>query len=174
MQIEAIYIAEEGSAPMDRADSVEAVAGRGLRGDRYFTGTGYYSPYDVCQVTFVAREAIDAIDERYGLDLSAGEHRRNVVTSGVDLDRLLDARFRVGGAVFEGTRPRPPCRHVEEVNQERYGTSGVAQALQGDRGGICADVVTTGRLRAGDAITDVEQLDRTDEIVERLREEAGE
>jgi MOSC domain-containing protein YiiM len=174
MQVEAIYIADEGSAPMGRVDGVEAVADRGLRGDRYFARTGYYSPYDVCQVTFVAREAIAAIDEEYGLDLSAGEHRRNVVTSGVDLDRLLDARFRIGGAVFEGTRPRPPCHHVEEVNRERHDTAGVARALQEGRGGICADVRTTGRIRAGDEITDVSQLDRTDEIVERLRNEAVE
>jgi len=72
MQVETVYIADEGSAPMERVDSVEAVADKGLRGDRYFTRTGYYSPYDVCQVTFVAREAIAAIEAEYGLDLSAG------------------------------------------------------------------------------------------------------
>jgi len=101
---------------MEPVDAVEAVAGRGLRGDRYFDGSGYYAPSDTCQVTLIASEAIADIDAEVGIDLSAGEHRRNVVTEGVDVHDLLDHRFRVG-----------------------------------------------------DPMTDVEPLDRTDEIVERLR-----
>jgi MOSC domain-containing protein YiiM len=160
-----LFVAENGSEPMEGVESVEAVADRGLRGDRYFAETGYYSPFDVCQVTLIASEAITEIDAAFDLDLSAGEHRRNVVTEGIDVHDLLDHRFRVGDAVLEGTRPRPPCVHVEEM----VGEDGVASALGEERGGICADVIETGEIRVGDPITDVEGLDRTDEIVERLR-----
>lgn len=160
-----LFVAENGSEPMRRVESVEAVANRGLRGDRYFAETGFYSPFDVCQVTLIASEAIAEIDATAGIDLSAGEHRRNVVTEGVDVHDLLEHRFRVGDAILQGTRPRPPCAHVEEV----VGEDGVASALGEGRGGVCADVVETGEIRVGDPITDVEPLDRTDEIVERLR-----
>jgi MOSC domain-containing protein YiiM len=160
-----LFIAENGSEPMKGVESVEAVTDRGLRGDRYFSETGYYSPFDVCQVTLIASEAIAEVNAATGIDLSAGEHRRNVVTDGVDVHDLLDHRFRVGNAVLEGTRPRPPCTHVEEM----VGEDGVASALGGGRGGICADVIETGEIRVGDSITAVESLDRTDEIVERLR-----
>jgi MOSC domain-containing protein YiiM len=160
-----LFVAENGSEPMKSVTSVEAVANRGLRGDRYFAETGYYSPFDVCQVTLIASEAIAEIDAAAGIDLSAGEHRRNVVTEGIDVHDLLDHRFQVGDATFEGTRPRPPCAHVEEV----VGEDGVATALGEGRGGVCADVVETGEIRVGDPITEVEPLDRTDEIVQRLR-----
>jgi MOSC domain-containing protein YiiM len=160
-----LFVAGAGSEPMEPVESVEAVAGRGLRGDRYFDGSGYYAPFDVCQVTLIASEAIAEIDAETGIDLSAGEHRRNVVTEGIDVHDLLDHRFRVGDAVLEGTRPRPPCAHVEEM----IGEDGAASALGDGRGGICADVIETGAIQVGDSVSDVEPLDRTDEIVERLR-----
>ena len=160
-----LFVAERGSEPMEAVASVQAVAGRGLRGDRYFDGSGYYAPFDTCQVTLIASEAIAEIDAAAGIDLSAGEHRRNVVTEGIDVHDLLDHRFRIGDAVLEGTRPRPPCAHVEEM----VGEDGVASALGDGRGGICADVVETGEIGTGDPIAEIEPLDRTDDIVERLR-----
>lgn len=148
--VDELYIADSAGEPMRAVEMVDAVAG-GLDGDRYQLGTGYYTPFDVCEVTLVADEALEAIREEAGIDLSGGEHRRNVVTHGVDLSELLDARFRVGDAVLEGTRPRPPCRHVEAV----AGLDGLMDALR-DRGGICASVVEPGSLGIGDAITYVE------------------
>jgi hypothetical protein len=38
-----IHIVSEASAPMQSIAEVRAFAGRGLEGDRYFTGTGFYS-----------------------------------------------------------------------------------------------------------------------------------
>lgn len=160
-----IFVTESGSEPMQSVDRIEAVADRGLRGDRYFNGTGYYSPYDVCQVTLIAGEAIEQINRDFGLDLTAGEHRRNVVTEGVDVHELLGHRFRVGEAVLEGTRPRPPCVHVEQIADKK----GVARALKDGRGGICADVIESGTIGVDDAISEIEAVDKTDSIVERLR-----
>jgi hypothetical protein len=148
--VAAIWTTLEERAPMESVERIEAVSG-GLADDRYERGTGYYTPFDVCEVTFVASEALDAIREEAGIDLSGGEHRRNVVTRGVDLSELLDARFRIGDAVFEGTRPRPPCRHVEET----AGLDGLMDALR-DRGGICADVVEPGEFGVDDAVEYVE------------------
>ncbi len=152
---------------MEGHGTIEAVEG-GLAGDRYLRGTGYYSPFDVCEVTFIEREAIDAIREETGIDLSDGRHRRNVVTSGVTLHDLLDTTFRVGEAEFRGTRPRPPCAHVEAVADEE----GVTRALSNRRGGICADVVTPGTVRVGDDVEIVEGTPREEgaRIAERLRD----
>ena len=146
-EVRQIWTAREDSAPMESVESIRAVEG-GLEGDRYLTGEGYYSPFDVCEVTFVAWEALTEIRESTGIDLTDGRHRRNVVLEGVDVHDLLDARFRVGEAVFEGTRPRPPCAHVEEVADEE----GVTRALAQGRGGICADVVEPGEFRVGDPV----------------------
>jgi MOSC domain-containing protein YiiM len=161
-----IFVADAGSEPMQSVDRVEAVEG-GLRGDRYCEGRGHYTPFDVCEVTLVAREDIAYIDEELGLSLAAGEHRRNLVTEGLDLHDLLDHRFRVGEATLSGTRPRPPCAHVEEL----AGREGVARALGDGRGGICAEVLDPGEIAVGAEVVDLGSTDRTDDIVARLRSE---
>jgi MOSC domain-containing protein YiiM len=167
-RVEAVFVAPEDSAPMERREAVDAVEG-GLAGDRYLTGKGYYSPFDVCEVTFVEAEAIDEIRDEFGIDLSDGRHRRNVVTRGLDLYDLLETTFRVGDVEFRGTRPRPPCAHVEAVADEE----GVMRALKERRGGICADVVTEGAIHLGDEIAVVEASPRDvgRSIVDRLRGE---
>ena len=165
-RVETIFTAWADSKPMERAESVEAIEG-GLAGDRYQTGKGYYSPFDVCEVTLIEAEAIDEIREEHGIDLSDGRHRRNVVTRGVDVHDLLGATFEIGGATLRGTRPRPPCVHVEVV----AGEDGVTRALSHGRGGICADVVEPGTISAGDEIVVTEADARTmgRKIVDRLR-----
>lgn len=165
-RVETIFVAPEGSAPMEELDAVEAVAG-GFEGDRYQKGTGYYSGFDECETTFIEREAIEEIREEFDIDLRDGRHRRNVVTSGVDVHDLLGATFRVGDAVFRGTRPRPPCAHVEQIAEEE----GVARALKNKRGGICANVEEPGTVRAGDEIELIEADSRGvgRKIVDRIR-----
>ncbi|WP_049998973.1 MOSC domain-containing protein [Halococcus sediminicola] len=153
--VETIYTTPEGSAPMETVEGIEAVERQGLRGDRYMKGTGYYSGMDECEVTLIESEAIEEIRDDYDIDLSDGRHRRNIVTRGVSVQDLLDQEFRIGEATFEGTRPRPPCAHVEQVADE----SGVARALKNHRGGICVSVVGGGELRVGD---ELEVLGETD------------
>lgn len=164
--VDALFTAPADGEPMQPHEAVEAVSG-GLRGDRYLLGTGHYAPFDVCEVTFVASEALDEIRRRYDIDLFDGRHRRNVVTGGVDLYDLLETTFSVGEATFRGTRPRPPCAHVERV----AGEEGVARALKQRRGGICADVVEGGTVRVGDDIAIVEASPRDvgRDIAARLR-----
>ena len=164
--VETIFTAPEGSAPMAEVNEIEAVSRQGLRGDRYMKGTGYYSGFDECEVTFIEREAISEIADEYGIDLSDGRHRRNVVTSGVSVHDLLGVEFRVGDVVFEGTRPRPPCVHVEQV----AGENGVSRALKNDRGGICASVVEGGVIEAGDEIEAVEAISDPDGLAEAIKD----
>lgn len=163
--VQRLWTAPAGGEPMETRESVTAVADGGLRGDRYFTGEGYYSPYDVCQVTFVDSGALAEIDEQYGIDLTDGQHRRNIVVD-ADVVDLLQARFRVGGAVFEGTRRRPPCAHVEQVASE----AGVAEALGNERGGICADVVEGGDVAVGDELVVEERYDEPEKLAAAIRE----
>ena len=71
------------------------------------------------------------------------------------------------GAVLRGTRPRPPCAHLEAV----AGEEGVARALRELRGGICAEVVDPGTVAVGDGIEVLEADPRSEgrRIAERLR-----
>lgn len=145
--VDSIYVTGEGSAAMERVDEVSTIQGCGIEGDRYCEGTGYWTAFgDVCEVTLISSEDLEHIEREIGISVGKGEHRRNIVTRGVSLEDLRGKRFRIGEAVLEYDRPRPPCRHVQELTEP-----GMTRALKG-RGGICARVVQAGRIRARDDI----------------------
>ena len=145
--VEGIYVTAEGSADMERVEEVQTVEGRGIEGDRYCEGTGFWTRYgDVCEVTLIEGEDLDYIQDDLGIGVKSGEHRRNIVTRGIKLKDLRRKTFRIGKAVLRYDRPRPPCRHVQDLSEP-----GMTRALR-NRGGICARVVTAGNIRAGDTI----------------------
>lgn len=168
MRLEEIYVTEAGGEPMERRESIEAIQG-GLKGDRYCTGRGHYSPFDVCEVTMVQAEAIETVERETGIDLSDGQHRRNLLVRGGDVHDLLNSQFKLGGAVLEGTRPRPPCRYIEQLNDEE----GLAKALGEGRGGICARVESPGRIAVGDEISDVEPTADFSGLIDDIRDRIG-
>lgn len=155
--VERVFVAKEGGAPMERVPSVEAVAGRGLRGDRYFHGTGTFVDwtdeadrppgYDV---TLIELEALEAIEREADISLNPGEHRRNIETRDVALNHLVGKRFRVGDAVCRGDRLCEPCSYLENRVAD-----GVQQALV-HRGGLRADVLEPGTIWPGDAVEPLE------------------
>jgi MOSC domain-containing protein YiiM len=129
---------------------VEAVAGGGLQGDRYFERVGFYSerPTDpgAREVTLIEAEALDALGRLHGLALGVDEHRRNLTTRGVKLLDLLGKQFRIGEVVLEGVKDCPPCEHLESLTGKP-----VIRGLVSS-GGLRARIVQGGTLRVGDTI----------------------
>ncbi|MBI4446526.1 MAG: MOSC domain-containing protein [Acidobacteria bacterium] len=146
-RVEDIFIAESGGAPMKRVAEIMAIADAGLEGDRYMQHTGYWSATDECQVTLIEKEALELIDRETNLHACNGEHRRNIVVAGLSLAEIVHCRFSIGEAVFEYDRPRPPCSYIQSITQP-----GMTRALSGGRGGICARVVKSGKIRVHDPI----------------------
>jgi len=145
--IEKIFITSKGGEPMQPLAEVEAVEGRGLRGDRYLARSGYWTSVDECEVTLISGEDLDEITSTTPLRVLNGEHRRNLVTRGIELMDLLGRRFQIGEAVLEYDRPRPPCTYIQSLT----GQQGLTKAL-GRRGGICVRVVKSGKIRVQDRI----------------------
>jgi MOSC domain-containing protein YiiM len=146
--VEGIFLAPEGGTQMQSVEVATALEGCGLEGDRYCAGTGHWSRFGrVCDVTFIAGEDLDDIERDTGVGVMNGEHRRNVVTRGINLNTLRRGqRFRVGEVVFEYRGTRSVCRYIERLTEP-----GMTQALKG-RGGICARVTESGTVRVGDKI----------------------
>jgi hypothetical protein len=146
-----IFIAPDSGEPMAARESVEAVAGRGLRGDRYFRETGLYDRReelpDGTDVTLIESEALAALDRDYDVTLDPADTRRNVLTAGVALNHLVDARFRVGEGVFEGVRLCEPCGYMESAANAEGAVEGLVH-----RGGLNANVVESGEIALGDPI----------------------
>src|SRR5262245_57275777 len=91
-RIVAIYVAPEEGKPMEERGEVQALAGRGLEGDRYAQLAGKFSrqaKYRKLAVTLVEREAIAAARADYGVELDEAETRRNLVTEGVPVNHLV-------------------------------------------------------------------------------------
>jgi MOSC domain-containing protein YiiM len=115
-RVEAIHIAPACSAPMVAVDRVRAIAGVGLDGDRYATMTGHWSddPRVDRDITLIEAEVIEDLAATDGIVLASGETRRNVTTRGIRLNELVGRRFRVGGALCEGTRLCEPCQYLTD------------------------------------------------------------
>lgn len=143
-----IHLAGAAGGAMRAVESVRAVAGRGLEGDRYFLGTGTYSNRSepAREITLIELEAVEALSREKGLVLAAGDSRRNVVTRNVALNHLVGRRFRVGSVVLEGIRLCEPCSHLEGLT-----TKGVMAGLI-HRGGLRARILEDGVLRVGDPV----------------------
>jgi len=143
-----LHLAAAAGMAMESRESVQAVAGRGLEGDRYFSGLGTYSkhPGTGRHVTLIEIEAIEALAREYRLEIAPGQSRRNIVTRGVALNHLVGREFSVGEARMRGTRLCEPCAHLEKLT--------VPGALRGltHRGGLRAEICAGGTIRAGDAI----------------------
>lgn len=141
-----IHVAADGGAPMRDAVEVRAVAGRGLEGDRYREGTGYYSdhPGPIREASLIEDETLETLERDHGMEVAPGETRRNVVTRGVPLNHLVGREFRVGEAVLEGVEP---CDHLVAVTDKR----GLLPNLI-HRGGLHARVAKSGRFRRGDTL----------------------
>ena len=144
----ALHFASTGAAIMQSRDQVQAVAGRGLEGDRYFLGLGTYSrnPGTGRHVTLVEIEAIEALKREYGVEIAPGQARRNIVTRDVALNHLVDREFVVGQARLRGMRLCEPCAHLERLT--------LPGALRGliHRGGLRAEILTNGTICVGDEI----------------------
>ena len=152
-----IHVASEASGQMKCITEVRAVPGRGLEGDRYFTGTGFYSKkssFGGREVTLIEIESVEALfrgvlnaeGERLGISLTAADTRRNIATSGVPLNHLIDREFHVGAVLMRGMRLCEPCKHLEDLTQH-----GVVSGLI-HRGGLRAQILTEGLICVGDAI----------------------
>jgi MOSC domain-containing protein YiiM len=145
-----IFLTEVAGAEMHECDQAQALAGRGLAGDRYAEGGGFWRLTDGCQVTLIHGEHLGRAERRLGRALNAGQHRRNLVVTGLhDLD-LKGKILQIGSALFEWHRPRPPCGYLDRV-----AGGGTAKAL-GRNAGFCLRVLQGGIIRRGDAVRVIE------------------
>ena len=143
-----LHIAPAAGQPMQTVPEARALPGRGLESDRYALGTGYYSgkPGEGGrELTLIEIEALDALPA-LGVKLGAAESRRNIATTGVPLNHLVGREFWVGTVKLRGTRLCEPCRYLDGLTQEG------AMAALIHRGGLRAQILTDGLIRAGDTV----------------------
>ena len=120
-------------------DTIEAVAGDGLVGDRNYGKTR--------QTTIVCSGELAAAAAELGLpEIAPGSTRRNLTVDVPRLPRRFGTQLRIGDVLFEIRRDCSPCL---AMNTEV--APGAEQALVG-RGGVSAHVLEGGTIRVGDPV----------------------
>jgi MOSC domain-containing protein YiiM len=134
MQVEAITIGpSEALAPVE---SVQAVAGQGLVGDRH--ATAGVRPGGA--LTLIEAEVLE------DAGLTGPQSRRQVVVRGVRLNDLVGKRFRVGDVECLGVELCEPCLHLQSLTRP-----GIIDELV-HRAGLNADILNDGTIAVGDPV----------------------
>ncbi len=134
MNVEAIVIGP--SDALGEVESASAVAGCGLEGDRHFLRE--QRPGGA--LTLIEAEVLEQVG------LTAAGSRRQVVVRGVSLNDLVGRRFRVGEVECLGVELCEPCRHLQSLTRPGI----IAELLH--RGGLNADVLSSGTIAVGDPV----------------------
>jgi MOSC domain-containing protein YiiM len=134
--VEGIHVAAAESQLPQPVEAVEVTAD-GVVGDRYG---------EARDLTLIEAEALEGLRADTGIEMSAAESRRQVLTRGIRLNDLVGQRFSVGGVECVGQELCEPCAHLQGLTQP-----GVLRGLV-HRGGLRADIVSGGRIAVGDAV----------------------
>jgi MOSC domain-containing protein YiiM len=148
-EVLAINVAAGKGEPMQSLTEAVLIEGKGIDGDRYAAGTGQFSGTrgEGRQVTLIEAEAVEAVAHETGIELLPEQTRRNIVTRDVPLNHLVGREFSVGEVVLRGVRLCEPCAYLGKLTDDE-----VRRSLL-HRGGLRADIVRGGTVRAGDRIT---------------------
>jgi hypothetical protein len=142
--VEQIWVAAGIDQPGRALEAVRAIPGVGLEGDRYTRGLGTFpSGRPGSSLTLIEAE----VCESFTPPLEPDEHRRNLVTRGIRLNGLVGSEFLIGRLRCRGIRLCEPC-----ATMQRYAERPILRPLV-HRGGLRADILETGEIRVGDAIT---------------------
>jgi MOSC domain-containing protein YiiM len=140
-RVDWIGVRPERKAPINKVNTVEAKAGRGLTGDRYNSKNGKR------QITLIQGEHLFAIGSMLGkTTMDPALLRRNIVISGINLLALKDKQFMLGDVLLEYTGLCHPCSAMEAT----LGAGGY-NAVRG-HGGITARILSDGVINIGDAV----------------------
>lgn len=152
-----IFVRSKPNEPVLEMDEVLAVPGKCLKEDYYFSGrtSKVHNPWR--ELTLIEKEALSAVEKEHKVSLNPGESRRNIITENVPLNHLVGKEFQVGEVTLKGMRLCEPCLHLKELTQKE-----VLPALI-HRGGLRAQLLTKGNIRAGDPVYTINS-DSTEEV----------
>ena len=136
-----VHPAKSGE-PLLTVEAVNLVEGKGIVED-----TRFFQRTPRRQVTLIEREQLAAHADALGIgEIAPGAARSNIETTGIDLQRLLGRRVRIGEVVLELYKPRTPCYKMDLIGY------GLRELMENGKQGVLAQVVKGGAIRVGDAV----------------------
>jgi MOSC domain-containing protein YiiM len=128
---------------------IEVEKDKGIVGNpRKFAKRDSKGEFSKRQVTLIEREQIAEHAAALGLEtIAAGRIRSNIETDGVNLINLIGKEIQIGDAILFFYEARTGCSQMDDLCQ------GLRELAKGNRLGVLAQVIHSGRIQVGDAIT---------------------
>lgn len=152
--VSSIEIAAEEGGALVSLDSVKAVAGQGLEGDRNFFDASSnpaeeHNPDK--EITLIEMECIEEFNRNYQMEYTSADIRRNIATRGIRLNDLNGREFRIGEVRLKGHRLCEPCNYLAGRTTPKI-LEGLAH-----KAGLRAEILEGGIIRVGDTIELIEE-----------------
>jgi len=138
-----IGISKNSGGIIENVESIEAVKGKGLNGDRKFKDDNNIKS----QLTLIEIENINYYNKISGSLIKPKDFRRNIVTEGVDLNNLVNKEFFIGKIKVKGHDLCRPCKYLENLlNQKNLVKPLMLKA------GLRCEILTSGQISVNNII----------------------
>ena len=138
-----ICISKNSGEEIQDLDTIEVLANKGIINDRYFNEN---NDQDM-QITFIESENIDYVNEISSTSVPYIDFRRNIITKGIKLNKLVDKEFIIGNVKIKGHRLCNPCKYL----QDKLNIENLVKKLV-NIGGLRCEILTDGRISVKDKI----------------------
>ena len=138
-----IGITEKNNKAIEKKQSIEVIASKGIVGDRYFHDFNG----DREQITLIESENIDYYNKTFNTDFDYLDFRRNLVTKNLRLNDLVGKTIIVGEIRLKVNDLCRPCKNL----QNRLGKNNIIKEFL-KRGGLRCEILSSGTINVGDKI----------------------
>ena len=138
-----IGITEKNNQEIERKETIEVIASKGIIGDRYFHDFNG----DREQITLIESENIDYYNKNFNTNFNYLDFRRNIVTKDIELNGLIGKTIKVGKIKLRVNDLCRPCKNL----QNRLGQNNIIKEFL-KRGGLRCEILTSGFINVGDKI----------------------
>ena len=143
-QVIQIGIHETKGDEVRAVDTVEAIKGKGLVNNRHFKENNEKRS----QITLIEIENINYYNKISKTLIASINFRRNIITSGIRLNELLNKEFYIGKVRVKAHDLCRPCKYLQELLKQN---NIIKEFLH--KGGLRCEILTSGKICIGDKIT---------------------
>ena len=124
-------------------NSVEAIKGKGLLYDRKLKENNNKK----FQLTLIEIENINYFNKISNTSIEPLKFRRNIITEGIELNKLINKEFLIGKVKLKGHDLCRPCRYLQEL----LGQKNLVKELI-LKGGLRCEILSSGKIFVNDII----------------------
>ena len=116
---------------------------KGIINDRYYEN--FKNKYE--QVTLIESENIDYFNNIMKKKINYKDFRRNIITTGIDLNKMINKKIQINNVVLKIHQLCQPCRYL----QNKLSVDNLVKLLT-NKGGVRAEIVQSGIISTFDEI----------------------